>query len=167
MVREYYSPRHKRIIKHKQPDDWQEIVRKTIAASHGCEDCGEWRWLDVHHSDRDYENNSTENLIVLCPNCHRARHGIPNIRTVCVACQREFIAVGSYVRQHGIPKWCSQDCRRSKVTVKCKECNKPIEITHFEGKTRRKQYCDRLCCNRAMAKRRWGHKKGEQLCLLL
>lgn len=26
--------------------------------------------LEVHHIDGNYENNSEENLILLCPNCH-------------------------------------------------------------------------------------------------
>lgn len=42
-----------------------------------CEKCG-WdeypQILGVHHKDRDRNNNSMENLEVLCPNCHSIEH---------------------------------------------------------------------------------------------
>lgn len=31
--------------------------------------------LEVHHKDKNRENNSIENLAVLCANCHRIAHG--------------------------------------------------------------------------------------------
>lgn len=31
--------------------------------------------LGIHHRDRDRNNNSPENLEVLCPNCHSVEHG--------------------------------------------------------------------------------------------
>lgn len=41
---------------------------------HECSVCG-WeedkRILEVHHIDGDRENNSSENLVILCPICHR------------------------------------------------------------------------------------------------
>jgi 5-methylcytosine-specific restriction endonuclease McrA len=30
--------------------------------------------LTVHHKDRDRSNNLTDNLEVLCPNCHALEH---------------------------------------------------------------------------------------------
>lgn len=41
-----------------------------------CERCGfsNIKVLEVHHKDRDRSNSSTENLEVLCPNCHKAEH---------------------------------------------------------------------------------------------
>lgn len=30
--------------------------------------------LDVHHRDRDHENNHPGNLVTLCANCHRLEH---------------------------------------------------------------------------------------------
>lgn len=44
---------------------------------HICERCGLTVWnnekipLDVHHIDGDQLNNELENLLLLCPNCHR------------------------------------------------------------------------------------------------
>jgi hypothetical protein len=31
--------------------------------------------LEVHHKDKNRDNNSIENLVVLCANCHRITHG--------------------------------------------------------------------------------------------
>ena len=53
--------------------------RKTARAAYPllCADCG---WdavpgvLVVHHIDRDRENNTLENLVILCPTCHNVRH---------------------------------------------------------------------------------------------
>ena len=49
-----------------------------------CMDCGynsNVTILGVHHKDNNRENNSINNLIVLCPNCHSIRHNkhIPHI----------------------------------------------------------------------------------------
>lgn len=41
-----------------------------------CEKCGSEKWLDspipleLHHQDGDHFNNSLDNLVLLCPNCH-------------------------------------------------------------------------------------------------
>ena len=51
---------------------------KALIALRGqvCEKCGLTQWLDlpinleVHHRDGDRTNNSLENLMLLCPNCH-------------------------------------------------------------------------------------------------
>ena len=43
---------------------------------HRCEQCGNTEWLnqpiplEVHHIDGDNQNNSLDNLQLLCPNCH-------------------------------------------------------------------------------------------------
>lgn len=42
-----------------------------------CQDCGYNKIksiLGIHHNDENRNNNSIENLIVLCPNCHSLRH---------------------------------------------------------------------------------------------
>lgn len=44
---------------------------------HKCADCGynaHEEILEVHHIDRNRSNNSLENLVILCPNCHSLRH---------------------------------------------------------------------------------------------
>jgi len=44
---------------------------------HECLDCG-WAEvpsvLEVHHIDNNRDNNTIENLVILCPTCHRIRH---------------------------------------------------------------------------------------------
>lgn len=42
-----------------------------------CERCGYDKYikiLGVHHIDRNRNNNSIQNLEVLCPNCHSEEH---------------------------------------------------------------------------------------------
>jgi hypothetical protein len=46
----------------------------------GCENCGVTEWLgeelvpDVHHKNEDRTDNRFENLLIVCPNCHRHFH---------------------------------------------------------------------------------------------
>jgi len=42
-----------------------------------CNGCGFTNLLalEVHHKDKNRDNNSIENLVVLCANCHRIAHG--------------------------------------------------------------------------------------------
>jgi hypothetical protein len=46
-------------------------------ANNRCELCG-WdtypQVLEVHHKDRNHKNNDANNLIALCPICHRLEH---------------------------------------------------------------------------------------------
>ena len=43
---------------------------------HKCECCGLTTWMDkpipleVHHKDGNRHNNTIENFVLLCPNCH-------------------------------------------------------------------------------------------------
>lgn len=63
------------------PDHYQEGNGKTSYRNiafrnfeHKCCVCGydeEIGILEVHHKDSNRENNSIENLCILCPNCHR------------------------------------------------------------------------------------------------
>ena len=39
-----------------------------------CQDCNEKRSMVIHHLDRDRKNNSKENLVFLCLNCHTKIH---------------------------------------------------------------------------------------------
>lgn len=55
-----------------------EKARKALVflRGHKCESCGLTEWmgqpinLQIHHVDGDRTNNSLENLLLLCPNCH-------------------------------------------------------------------------------------------------
>ncbi len=51
-----------------------ELVRRrdhNRCAACGCADVA---ILEVHHKDRDRQNNNLDNLILLCPNCHTKLH---------------------------------------------------------------------------------------------
>ena len=41
-----------------------------------CERCNynKYQILEVHHKDRNKENNELENLLLICPNCHAEEH---------------------------------------------------------------------------------------------
>ena len=45
-----------------------------------CEKCGYTKVeiLQVHHKDRNKENNELENLELICPNCHAENHFLEN-----------------------------------------------------------------------------------------
>lgn len=74
----YVKDRRRRAIKAQgyldyKKDKWYLIEIR----SHRCEVCqnSEWRGgeipLDVHHKDGDSDNNVLNNLLLICPNCHR------------------------------------------------------------------------------------------------
>lgn len=74
-----YEPRHAR---GKQTHNWKggaKSYRKHALQVHGkrCDRCGYARHpaiLQVHHKDRDRQNNNIQNLIPLCPTCHEEVH---------------------------------------------------------------------------------------------
>ena len=74
-------------------------INKRILKSNRCAECGTDKDLQVHHIDGDYNNNTVENLIVLCRSCHMKRH-----RKKCVIC-------GKPVRGHG---YCDKHYQRFK-----------------------------------------------------
>jgi hypothetical protein len=54
---------------------YREIAFRS--KKHKCERCPYDKHpeiLEVHHKDRDRENNTIENLEILCPNCHMEEH---------------------------------------------------------------------------------------------
>ena len=55
-----------------------KALRKRLVASRGamCEKCGFniSAILQVHHKDRNRNNNQLINLMLLCPNCHASEH---------------------------------------------------------------------------------------------
>jgi hypothetical protein len=51
-------------------------VRLSLERGKNCEKCGydKYEILQVHHKDRNRNNNELENLELLCPNCHYEDH---------------------------------------------------------------------------------------------
>lgn len=60
-----------------QSDRWKVVAEKRKAIdNYRCRECGDSEFLSVHHVT--YENRgleSLEDLVTLCDECHRARHG--------------------------------------------------------------------------------------------
>lgn len=58
-------------------DRWMIVCQRRKALDgYQCRDCGEMEFLNVHHLT--YENRgleSLEDLVTLCDECHRKRHG--------------------------------------------------------------------------------------------
>lgn len=51
-----------------------EVIKR---AGNKCEKCGYDKYpkiLQFHHKDRNRTNNATDNLLLLCPNCHEVEH---------------------------------------------------------------------------------------------
>ncbi len=74
---------HRSGIKYKmgRPKDKvqdQRAIKLRLIAARGrvCERCGyvKTEILNVHHKDRNRENNSLTNLELICPNCHAEEH---------------------------------------------------------------------------------------------
>ena len=66
----------------------------------------------LHHMDGDKNNNSTENIKVLCPSCHTILHnerrGISEYTFKCGWCDREITI---YNRKKNLPICCSLKCK--------------------------------------------------------
>jgi len=82
--------------KFKRPKDRTEFVpkkRKRVSKSlrnrrrlhesgrdmKHCEDCRDSNNIQIHHKDGNPNNNSLDNLLVLCKNCHVNRHKIADL----------------------------------------------------------------------------------------
>jgi hypothetical protein len=55
--------------------NWEKLSKK-LRLIYPCAICGEndYKLKEVHHIDKNKKNNSTDNLIVLCIDCHRQIH---------------------------------------------------------------------------------------------
>jgi hypothetical protein len=54
------------------PKNIKNKVRKRARGA--CEWCRERVELDFHHKDNDPSNHSMDNVVLICPNCHRGIH---------------------------------------------------------------------------------------------
>lgn len=69
---EFFAPNnnhHRNILK-------REYINRILKGKAKCEICGTETWLgkplvlQIHHKDGNHNNNSIDNLQLLCPNCH-------------------------------------------------------------------------------------------------
>lgn len=51
-----------------------KLGREKIASGEVCNKCGSNENLEVHHKDKNPQNNVLENLKILCRHCHRIEH---------------------------------------------------------------------------------------------
>ena len=70
-----YEPR-----KDKVKNERSLKIRLLNERGHVCERCGytQYEILQVHHKDRNRENNELLNLELICPNCHASEHYLEN-----------------------------------------------------------------------------------------
>ena len=66
--------------KDKVKDERSIKLRLMASRAKVCERCGydKKEILNVHHKDRNHENNELANLELLCPNCHAEEHYLKN-----------------------------------------------------------------------------------------
>ncbi|MBU1067145.1 HNH endonuclease [Patescibacteria group bacterium] len=92
-------------------------VQGVLSDSACCNNCRRrvGQTIDVHHRDRNTQNNSPSNLILLCRSCHvtlhnRQRRG-PDRSFVCRQCGRDFVVSnGDFTSGHRRGIYCSQSC---------------------------------------------------------
>lgn len=68
--------------------------------------------LEIHHKDGDRLNNSKENLVVLCPNCHSQTH------TFCKPKSLPATSLRSKTKQH----LCECGTLKDRGALSCREC---------------------------------------------
>ena len=66
-------------------DSARKIVYLIEEREKVCELCGSTENIDVHHKDFNHQNNSPENLILVCRSCHMK---LQRQKTVCKYCGR-------------------------------------------------------------------------------
>ena len=64
-----------------------------------CEKCGSTQNIDVHHIDGNYNNNTPENLMILCRSCHIKEH---RPKPVCKICGKPADGGLDYCNKHYI-----------------------------------------------------------------
>lgn len=67
----------------------KEYISRVLKSAY-CELCGITKWNDkdivfqLHHKDGNHKNNTIENLVLLCPNCHSQTENYANKKCLVV-----------------------------------------------------------------------------------
>ena len=132
-----------------------KTVRKYILekANYQCELCG-WNKvnpytnklpLEIHHIDGNHENNSENNLQVLCPNCHSLTSNFKSRGGHTREVRREYDMTNTCI-----------DCGKTiaNTSIRCREC---------EGKHRRQIAIENLPISREELKQRIRNEPFESI----
>lgn len=122
-----------------------------------CEICGNSEWmgekipLDLHHINGDHFDNRLENLIILCPNCHRLtdNHRGKNSSIDLISKQ-----IAEQTAEDKMKLLLEREEKRQQEIIKNK--TRRSEITKFPKKEKEKKYC--LKCGKEII------GKGEKYC---
>lgn len=75
------------------------IMKNLKKTERKCEICGNTKNLDVHHIDKNFRNNSLENLMIVCRSCHLKLH---KQKSVCIICGKPMDGGLGYCNKHYI-----------------------------------------------------------------
>jgi len=103
---------------HREEAPSRSAMLKRVYKIRGrsCEKCGAVVRLSIHHKDRNWRNNATENLQTLCSSCHTSLHHAAGeiIRStpkrLCSVCERPSSRKGlcathlTRSKKHGDPR---------------------------------------------------------------
>lgn len=113
-----------------------------------CECCGLTEWmgykipLELHHKNGNHNDNTLDNLEILCSNCHSIKHGYSMLKKYCKFCGKEFY---TNIKQQ---KFCCPSCKTkfncSEYSLICKFCGKEFISNRANAK-----YCSRSCSSKA------------------
>lgn len=138
----------------------QRLIREGVKEDK-CEACGNAEWmgvkipLDLHHINGDHFDNRLENLIILCPNCHRLtdNHGNKNSSIDLI-----FKQIAEQTAEDKMKLLLEREEKRQKEILENKI--RYSEITKLPKKEKIKKYC--LQCGKEITGR--GEKYCSQEC---
>lgn len=105
-----------------------------------CEKCGLDTWLneeiplELHHKDKNHYNNSLDNLLILCPNCHALEE---NRHTKSDYENRHWEYARAYKQKEKKKNYCIDCGKEIKLTsTRCEDCyHKSTRIDFYEEET--------------------------------
>jgi len=69
------------------------VVYKENRLQKICQKCGSTKFVDIHHKDKNTDNNDIKNIMVLCRKCHKQEHlkgyKPKRVKVICEYCGKE------------------------------------------------------------------------------